>query len=83
MRYYFDATEFSKRIKTKRIIELGKGLREVAAKTGVSFATLSRMENMATPEMESFLKVCHWLNNPPNDFLTTSKISDKIKKSNQ
>lgn len=85
MRYYFDAAEFSKRIKTKRVIELDKGLREVAKKTGVSFSTLSRMENKKIPEMDSFLKVCNWLDALPREFLTTTvpakeKISTKIQK---
>ena len=70
MRYYFDAAEFSKKIKYKRLIELNTGLREVAKSTKVSPATISRIENKKTPEMDSFLKMCHWLNADPSNFWT-------------
>lgn len=79
MGYKFDTLEFSKRIKTKRVIELSTGLREVAQKVKVSPASISRMERGSVPEMKSFLKMCGWLQSSPQDFFATEKISTKIK----
>lgn len=70
-RYYFYSEGFSKAMKTKRVIELNTGLREVAKKINVSAATLSRVENGGTPEMETFLKICHWLGSLPREFIQT------------
>ena len=77
MRYYFNHIEFSKRIKTKRIVDLDVELREASKKAKVSAATLSRLENGTTPEMETFLKVCFWLDALPREFMTTVPIKLK------
>ena len=76
MRYYFYSEGFAKRVKTKRVIEMNVGLRELAKKIKVSSATLSRLENGKTPEMETFLKVCHWLGVLPREFIQTKPFMD-------
>lgn len=73
MNYKFYSQEFSKQVKTKRVIELNIGLREVAKKSKVSAATLSRIENGNIPDMESLLKVCKWLQVSPSNFFISSK----------
>lgn len=77
MRYYFDANEFSKRIKTKRIIELKVDLLALSKKTKVSPATMSRLENGKTPEIETFLKMCNWLDALPREFIVTTLSKSK------
>jgi len=71
MKYNFDSKEFSKRIKTKRVIELNIDLRTVAKKSKVSSATISRLENGGIPEMRTFLKMCEWLDALPREFIFT------------
>lgn len=77
MRYVFDAKEFSKRLKLKRVIEMDIGLRELGKKIGVSPSTLSRLENGSQPEMETFLIACHWLNALPREFIVTKNSLTK------
>lgn len=46
-----------------------KGIREVATEIGISSATLSRIENGKLPDLESFSKICKWLNVDPGKIL--------------
>lgn len=39
-----------------------RGLRDVAAEIGISSATLSRIEAGKQPDLETFSKLCKWLN---------------------
>jgi transcriptional regulator with XRE-family HTH domain len=45
------------------------GIREVAREIGISPATLSRVENGKLPDLETFSKVCRWLNIDPGEVL--------------
>jgi transcriptional regulator with XRE-family HTH domain len=50
-----------------------RNLREVAAEIGdVSPSTLSRVENAKTPDMETFLRLCDWLEVPPAELFHRS-----------
>lgn len=58
-------------IKTKRG---KKGLRETAAEIGdVSSATLSRVEQGNLPDVETFIKLCRWLDVPTDSFVSGKK----------
>lgn len=46
-----------------------RALREVAAEIGVSSATLSRVENGQLPDLQTFSKICRWLDTDPSVFL--------------
>jgi len=46
-----------------------RGIREVAKEVGVSAATLSRVERGKLPDLETFAKVCEWLEIDPGDVL--------------
>ena len=48
----------SKMIKSKRS---DRGLREVANEIGISLSTLSRVENGNLPDIDSYMKLCKWL----------------------
>lgn len=73
MQYEFDSQEFSKRVKTKRLIELNLGLREVSKKSKVSISTLSRVENGFVPDMGTLIKISNWLKTPPSVFFVIKK----------
>jgi transcriptional regulator with XRE-family HTH domain len=49
-----------------------RGIREVAAEIGISSATLSRIERGYLPDIETFGKVCRWLNLDPGTILGVS-----------
>lgn len=63
---------------TPRLDKIGKlvrerrrdrGIREVALEVGVSAATLSRIENGRLPDLETFGKLCRWLQIDPRSIL--------------
>jgi transcriptional regulator with XRE-family HTH domain len=48
----------------------GKGLRAIAEEIGgVSFATLSRIEQGKVPDVDTFIRICKWLNVPTDTFI--------------
>lgn len=77
MKYEFDSKEFSRQIKTKRIIELNVGLRDIAKKAKVSISTLSRVENGKIPDMLSLINICNWLSSSPASFFKLKSKSTK------
>lgn len=54
-----------------------RGIREVAEEIGISAATLSRIENGNLPDLNTFPKICKWLNVDPGDVLGTKKTEIK------
>jgi transcriptional regulator with XRE-family HTH domain len=44
-------------------------LREVAGEIGISAATLSRVESGRQPDLETFAKICRWLELDPGEVL--------------
>lgn len=46
-----------------------KGIREVATEIGISYATLSRVENGKLPDLQTFSKICTWLELDPGKIL--------------
>ena len=46
-----------------------KGVRAAAAEAEISPATFSRIENQHMPDLETFAKICRWLEVDPSDFL--------------
>ncbi len=72
-----NATLFSKMIKEKRN---GMGLRETAQNIGdVSASTLSRIEKGKIPDLQTFFKICNWLNVPSDDFIINPNMDSSIK----
>ena len=64
-----------------------RGIREIAKEIGISPATLSRIERGNLPDIETFGKVCKWLNLDPSKILgmkshakETPKISVHFRK---
>jgi transcriptional regulator with XRE-family HTH domain len=46
-----------------------RGVRETAAEIGISPATLSRVERGYLPDLETFGKICRWLEIDPGEVL--------------
>ena len=68
MSYQFNLTKFAIAIKLKRQM-LGFSIRELSELTGLSSATISRMEqDENAPDIATFAKLCDWLGFEPNDF---------------
>jgi DNA-binding Xre family transcriptional regulator len=44
-------------------------LRKAAKQIGVSCSTLSRIECGGMPDLETFLKLCSWMDKTPNEVL--------------
>jgi transcriptional regulator with XRE-family HTH domain len=46
-----------------------RGVREVAREIGISHSTLSRVERGFLPDLDTFGKICKWLNVDPGEIL--------------
>lgn len=69
----FNLTKFSVALKIWREMH-GFSQREVAEMTGLSPATVSRMEqDEQAPDMVTFAKICDLIGFQPNDFFTVIK----------
>ena len=44
-------------------------VRQAADEAGMSYATLSRIENGKLPDLQNFALVCRWLGVTPNDLM--------------
>lgn len=51
-----------------------RGIRAAAADAGVSHTTLARIEKGHVPDLETFAKICKWLERDPREFLGLSEI---------
>ena len=56
-----------------------RGLREVANEIGISHATISRIENGKSPDIETFKKICEWLNVDPGEMLGVKEQKENTK----
>jgi transcriptional regulator with XRE-family HTH domain len=54
------------------------GLRETAKVIEISPATLMRIEQGRTPDIETFGKVCQWLKIDPSDFIGGGKRKEDV-----
>lgn len=46
-----------------------RGVRAAAADVNISSATFSRVENGHMPDLETFAKICRWIERDPGEFL--------------
>jgi transcriptional regulator with XRE-family HTH domain len=68
----FHAISQLEQLGRKLVIHRGeRGIREVAKEIGVSPATLSRVERGLMPDVDTFTKICNWLNVDPGEVLGT------------
>lgn len=57
----FDPTHFSALLLQKRCVEKRISMRDAAREIGISAATLSRLENKKTPDIQTYYQCCIWL----------------------
>src|SRR5947209_3373247 len=76
VRNRFAARRFAAFVRTRR----GEhSLREAAAEIGtVSPATLLRIEREEVPDIETFLRVCDWLEIAPREFLEADEVEERM-----
>jgi len=55
-----------------------RGIRAAAADAGVSHTTLARIEKGHVPDLETFAKICKWLERDPREFLGLSEIQSVV-----
>jgi transcriptional regulator with XRE-family HTH domain len=71
MANYLDMEKLASLVRNKR---LTRGLRETAKEIGkVSPSTISRVENGKTPDMETFLALCDWLEVPAAELIKNTE----------
>jgi len=73
MKLRFDNEKFTNVVKEKMFTQMAKekrriGVREFAKKIGVSASTISRVENGKLPDVETFYKICWWMNKSTDEF---------------
>jgi transcriptional regulator with XRE-family HTH domain len=56
----------------------GKGIRETAREIGISHGTLSRLERGYLPDLDTFKRICAWLEISPNDVLGVQTQSQQV-----
>lgn len=68
-------------LKSKRA---DKGLRSLADEIGnVSAATLSRIEQGKIPDVDTFIKICKWLNVPSDSFIIGESKKKRVSNKEQ
>ena len=75
MAKFLDIPYLAALIKTKRG---SRGLREIAQEIGeISPSTLSRIENGKVPDMDTFLRICDWLQVSSEEFIKETQESQE------
>lgn len=73
MENIFDIQRLRKDLITNRVIDKNISLRDLASSTGISAATLSRIENAKMPDVETFAKLCVYLQVDPRIYFNIIK----------
>ena len=73
---YLDMEKLANLVRNKR---LTRGLRETAKEIGnISPSTISRVENGKTPDMDTFLALCDWLEVPPAELIKNTEDEEAL-----
>lgn len=76
MKKHLNAEKLANLVRSKRG---SRGLRETAKEIGnVSPSTISRVENGKTPDMDTFLALCNWLEVPPAELIVNTKDEEDV-----
>ena len=70
MSSYLDTERLAKLVRYQRG---NRSLREIARIINVSASTISRAENEQTPDMDTFLALCDWLEVPPFELIKNTE----------
>lgn len=75
-----DLKALSKALTFKRDKQMEWSIRKTAPKIGISFATLSRIEQGMMPDLNNYARVCYWLGVPMESFFVPIKSKSKTTK---
>lgn len=76
MENYLDIERLASLVRSKRG---SRGLREAAQEIGnVSPSTISRVENGKTPDMDTFLALCNWLEIPAAELIKNTEDEEVL-----
>jgi transcriptional regulator with XRE-family HTH domain len=68
-----EVADLGRLVREKRLRDT-QSVRQAAKDAGVSFSTISRVEGGAQPDLATFLRLCAWLGEPPERFLTPTAV---------
>jgi transcriptional regulator with XRE-family HTH domain len=75
----FNAAELASDVRKRRNrLSDPISLRDAALQVGVSSATLSRVENAGTPDVDTYAKVCAWLDIDMQHYFTKEKVEPTV-----
>lgn len=75
MSFQFDEKKMARLVRARR----GKqSLRSAAKKSGISAATLYRIEKSGYPDMETFTALCNWMKVPPGVFFKSEGEEEQL-----
>lgn len=69
----FDFKGFGKALKQHRVIERDVKISDVSKATMVGIATISRIENGGSSDIDPVLNLCNWMNVSVNSFVKLEK----------
>lgn len=76
MKYNLDTEMLSNLVRNKRD---NRGLRQTAKEVGsISPSTISRVENGKTPDIDTFLALCDWLEVPPTELIKNTEEKEDL-----
>ncbi len=73
----FNQKKFSYKLKEKRVMQKSISMDKAASEIGISKATIHRVENGTNPDINTFIKICTWLEEPITSFITSDKETSK------
>lgn len=78
MKVTFNIEQLRVDLITKRVINNCISLGEASKEIGVSKSTLSRLENKRPIDIDSFTKICGWLNKYPQEYFKVVLESNNV-----
>jgi len=74
----YNAKQLRRDLITKRVIDNDMSMQQAANEIGISKATISRLEKSSIPDVETFAKVCQWLEKEPNRYFVNLSDGEKL-----
>ena len=78
MKTVFNSKKFRNDIIKKRMIDLFISMDEAGKQIGISKATVSRVESGKLPDIETFIKICIWLETDPRTYWNDPDIQPRV-----
>ncbi len=72
----FQKGAFAYELKFQRVMTHKKSMQQVADETGLSKATISRIELEKDIDLQTFTKICNWLKMSPASFFSNPEVKN-------